>query len=46
MLEVKIVPKIRVKDQKQMKSNWGLKHIKADKNAPGVQMTMNQQHSK
>jgi len=42
MLEVKVVPKIRVKDQKQMKSNWGLKHIQAGRNAPGVEMTMNQ----
>ena len=42
MLSVKIIPEIRVKDQKNMKSNWDLKHTNADQNAPGVETTMNQ----
>ena len=41
MLEVKVVPNIRLKDQKQMQSNWDFSHSKAGSNAPGVEMTMN-----
>lgn len=37
-----MVPAIRLKDQKQMKSNWNLRHSQAGANAPGVEATMNQ----